>query len=576
MKILVLSLLRIGDIVLSAPVLRGLRERYPDAEIHLLINSQFRQIASLLPYIDRVIPFERDRLQKGLGDANVAIFDSYDRLNETVDQLNFENYDWTINLTHNRLSGWMMNLINAKERSGLCFDHQGRATFGSSWFRYLNNQVDSDGDEVFHYSDVFRFALGLVDEASAHTQKSGLVETVKGRTEAEEFLDMTFSTAPARKELIAVQVLTSDSKKDWGLERFQQALVHMGRQHPNAGFAILSAPFERERLMPFVEDLVASGVNAHLAVLSFEGAFSLLRKARLLLTGDTSVKHLACAARTPIVEISLGSSDLHRTGAYLHGAVIIQSRETCAPCVHSKPCHRDTHACSVRISPELVSMIAGEVFTGRGFQLKTIAEEFKTEAEIYRVDTRSAGFWAPYSVRESFTEVSVGRWINRACRKIWLESMARGRSGDSMGTEILKISRLLRVIHHDISEIEWRHLFSEFERQALSVEGRINSFKVGLSYLCGCYEDPRKMKEFVRSLISFRERIRLAPLLRSYKLALDEVIEDDISPAFTSFKRMSDLVTEIEKRTAIHLRLIRGLGQSDSSGIGSSKGSEKV
>jgi ADP-heptose:LPS heptosyltransferase len=576
MKILVLSLLRIGDIVISAPVLRGLRERHPDAEIHLLLNSQFHQVGSLLPYIDRVIPFERDRLQKGLGDGKVAIFDSYDRLTEIVDQLNFESYDWTINLTHNRLSGWLMNLINAKERSGLCFDHQGRATFGSSWFRYLNDQVDSDGDEVFHYSDVFRFALGLADETSSHSQKSGMIETVKGRTEAEEFLDRMYQGASARKELIAVQVLTSDSKKDWGFDRFQQALGHFARQHPNAGFAVLGAPFEREILAPFVQRLLATGVNAHLAILSFEGAFSLLRKARLLLTGDTSVKHLACAARTPIVEISLGSSDLYRTGAYMHDAVIIQSRETCAPCIHSRPCHRETHACGQRVSPELVSLIACEIFSGRSFQLKTIAEEFKKEAEIYRVDTRSAGFWAAHSVLEPFSEVNVGRWIDRVCRKIWLESSLRGRSGDAVGTEILKLSRLLRVIHPDVSEIEWRHLYSDFERQALSVEGRINSFKVGLSYLCGCYEDPRKMRDFVRSLISFREKIRHAPLLRSYKVALDELIEDDISPAFTRFKRMSDLVTEIEKRTAIHLRLIRGLNQSDESGIGSSKGPEKV
>jgi len=325
-----------------------------------------------------------------------------------------------------------------------------------------------------------------------------------------------------------------------------------------------------------IERLVGSGVRASLGILSFEGAFSLLRKARLLLTGDTSVKHLAAAARTPIVEVSLGSSDLHRTGAYFHGSVIIQSREACAPCAHSKACHRERHFCATRIPPEVVAMVVGEVAAGRSFQLKMIAEEFKDDVDILRVETKSSGFWAAYSVDEPFSEASIARWVDLACRKIWLDVAGGGEGLDQMGTETLKLSRLLRTIHPQVSPVEWRHLFGDFESQALAVEGRVNTFKVGLSYLCGCYEDPRKMKDFVRGLISFRERIRTAPLLRSYKLALDEVIEDDISPAFTRFKRMSDLVFEIERRTAIYLRLIRGLSRSSGAEEFSSQGSEKL
>lgn len=573
MKILVLSLLRIGDIVLSAPVLRGLRERYPDAEIHLLINSQFSQITALLPYINRVLLFDREGLQKGLGDGRIPVFDSFDRLVETVDALNAEHYDWAINLTHNRLSGWMMNLIEAKDRSGLCFDPQGRATFGSNWFRYLNTQVDAEGDEVFHFADVFRFALGLSDDAASGAQRSALNETVRGRAEADAFIEGAFGVDG---EFIAVQALTSDVKKDWGLERYAETLIHIARVNPSARFAVLGAPFERERLMPLIERLVGSDVKASLAILSFEGAFSLLRKARLLLTGDTSVKHLAAAARTPIVEVSLGSSDLHRTGAYLHGSVIVQSREACAPCVHSKPCHRESHFCATRIAPEVVAMVVSEVSAGRSFQLKSIAREFADNVDILRVETKSAGYWAAYSIAEQFSEATVARWVDLTCRKLWLETAGRQDGLDQLGTETLKLSRLLRTIHPQVSPVEWRHLFNDFENQALAVEGRVNSFKVGLSYLCGCYEDPRKMKEFVRGLISFRERIRTAPLLRSYKLALDEVIEDDISPAFTRFKRMSDLVLEIERRTAIYLRLIRGLSRSSGAEEMPSKGSERI
>lgn len=565
MKILVLSLLRIGDIVMAAPVLRALRESHPDDEIHLLINSQFRQITPLLPYINRIIFFDRERLQRGLGEVSVPVFDSYERLSELVDELNGSSYDRLVNLTQNRLSGWLMSVLNCNDvrsgrgRIGLCLDSHGRASFGSPWFKYLNSQVEADGCEVFHFADVFRFALDLGDESS---RRPALVETVVGRREAEAFLEQA-----QIQDFIAVQTLTSDAKKDWGFARYAEAIVQIARVHPGVKFAVLGAPFEREKLQPLMSLLSERGVRAELAILGFEGVFSLLRKAKLLLTGDTSVKHLAHAARTPVVEVSLGSSDLYRTGAYHHDSIIIQSKEVCAPCIHSKPCHRDTHACATKTVPEVVAMVACEVYDRRFFQLRSIAEEFVDAVEIFRVDHRTLGFWVAHSVTEVFSEMTVGRWLDLVCRRIWLTS-PEGGMADNIGTETLRLRRFFQKIHSDISEIEWRHLFSDFERQILLVESRMNGFKIGLQYLRGGYEDPRKMVEFVRGLISLREKIRHAPLLRSFKGALDQVIEDDMSSPFTRYRRISDLVSEIERRVDIHLRLVRGLAQNHDSETG--------
>lgn len=555
MKILVLSLLRIGDVIMAAPALRGLRERYPDAQIHLLINSQFVGIGSLLPYIDRIVPFEREKLQRGLGDVNVPLFESYERLEILLDSLNAEKYDWTINLTHNRLSARLMSLIDAKIKTGLCFDAQGRVNFGSNWFYYLNQQVDSEGTEVFHFSDVFRFALDLDWDRDGATNDV-LIESARGRAEADEVLRELNS-----QSIIAVQPLTSDEKKNWGIHNFSSVIELLAKRYPQTTFVVIGAPYERERLQPFVDELELKKIKARLAILSLEGAFSLLKSSRMLLTGDTSIKHLACAAGTRVLEICVGSSDPYRTGAYRHGSVIVRSREACAPCPHSIVCYRETHACAERIPAEAVALIAGEVYEGRMFQLRAIAEEYVEQIEILRVEARVSGYWAAYSVLEPLTEESVARWIELTCRKLWftggIEIKADGVS--RIGTETLRLFRLLKTIHPKTSVIEWRHLFSDMERHLQIVEGRINSFKVGLEYLKGCYEDPRRMREFVRGLISLRERIRHSPILRSFKEGLDSVIEDDVSPAFTRFRRIINLIMEIDRRSQIHLRLLRGL-----------------
>lgn len=565
MKILVVSLLRLGDIVLGAPAMRDLKARYPDAQIHLLINSQFRQIAGLLPYVERVIEFDRETIQKGLGDASVPMFEAYARVEGLIDSLNSEDYDLMINLTHSRLSGWLCSLIGARERQGLVFDAQGRASFGSNWFRYLNNQVDADGREAFHFSDVFRFAVGADDEGSA---RGSLFETTSGKAESALAIE-AMGGVNSDRPIVALQALTNDEKKNWSLPRFQRSVELIAAREPKARFAILGAPFEREKLEATVASLRERGVEAHLTILSLEGVYRFLKKTDLLVTGDTSVKHLACAAGTKVLEIAIGSSDAFRTGAFAHGSVIVRGKETCAPCTHSKDCFRESHACAARVAPEAIAMIATELLRGRQFQLASIAREYEDEIEILQVDARH-GYWAAHSPIEPFTEESVVRWIDLTCRKLWLQG-GLGTLSDRTGTEIVKLEKLMRSIHPAISDIEWKHLLSDLERQVAGIEARLNGLKTGVRHLHGHFEDPRRLQEFVRQLISFRERMKAAAALKTFRTSLDLLIEDDISPPFVRVRRISDAVHEIEARVALHLKVLRALGARSENVVGMEK-----
>ncbi len=566
MRIIVLSLLRIGDIVLASSILRGLRTKHPDAVIDVVINSQFKKATCLIPYVDRWIEFDREALQSSLSQANQPLFDAYHHLSDWIDALSDQPYDIAINLTHNRLSGWMMSLIEAKKRIGLCFDAQGRGTFGSSWFRHLNSQVDAESLETFHFTDIFRFACGL---ESVHIA-SPLEPTAKGEQEVAKFLNAASSfdckekvggasAPPHRPDFLVVQALTSDVKKNWGLVRFQAAIEIFASRHPQNPVFILGSDSERAILEPMVTTLKELGHRCELAILGFEGAFSLLRRAKLLLSGDTSIKHLAALTKTNVVELSLGSSDFPRTGAYHHGSVILQTKEHCAPCAHSNKCHRDTHACATRLSSDVVGMVTSEVFAGRSFQLAHIASEYLEEVSVFRVDTKTCGYWTAVPAITKFSEESVANHLDHASRKLWLMALDERDMSNEFGTEIRQIATLMRRVYPTTSPIEWRHLLNAFELQAQSTEARINGFKTGIRVLHGSFENRERLLEFVRGLISFREKIRHMPSQRSFKSSLDSVIEDDISPAFTRFRRIVDSVNEIEGRTAINLRMLRSL-----------------
>jgi ADP-heptose:LPS heptosyltransferase len=90
-KILVIRLSSIGDIVLTTPILRSLRQGQPGAEIHFLTKKAFASLLLHNPNVDKVIPFEGD-------------------LRATLAVLKAEGYDFILDL-HNNLRS---HLIRAR------------------------------------------------------------------------------------------------------------------------------------------------------------------------------------------------------------------------------------------------------------------------------------------------------------------------------------------------------------------------------------------------------------------------------------------------------------------------------
>ena len=81
-KFLIIRFSSIGDIVLTTPVIRCLRKKYPDAEIHFLTKQSFRSIVAHNPYINKIH----------------TLGDSFELM---LHELQTEEYDYIIDLHHN-------------------------------------------------------------------------------------------------------------------------------------------------------------------------------------------------------------------------------------------------------------------------------------------------------------------------------------------------------------------------------------------------------------------------------------------------------------------------------------------
>ena len=544
MKILAVSLLRLGDIIMLAPALADIKRKYPEAQLHLLINRQFADVQKILNSVDKYIYFDRDEMQSSMRDGRRSLFEAHDLVSDLIDGLKAEKYGLVYNFTHNRLSAWLCSLIETEYIQGLTFNESGRPQFGSAWFRELNLQADSEAQSPFHIIDVFRGSIGQTDGLSDW----GLKESADGLIESAQIF-------PSEKDIIAIQPLTSDVKKNWGLHRYKATIELIQRSSPQTPIAILCAPAEREKVQSVLGPSL--GDRVRLAELSLSGIISFFKRCRVLLTGDTSIKHLAAARQLRTLELVLGSSDHRLTGVYHHGSVIVRSKETCAPCIHSKPCHRAEHFCAKAISPEPVAMLLLELYRKQYHQLATLAAEYAEEIELFRIDVQTTGLWYAIPVGEAWSEAAVSSLVDRFVRRSLLRLRDERKSDLTIGSEVLLLLRLLRASFPATTTNDWKFLFAEFERQVRQIDGRLNSLKLGLKLLASHFEDQRRVSDFVKSLSSLRQQMQTLPFLRSMQGLLDAVIEDDISLPFLRVRKFADAVAQIEKQCAVSLKVGR-------------------
>lgn len=82
MKILIIRFSSIGDIVLTTPVIRCIKQQIRGVELHYITKQKFSSVISSNPYIDKLYTIKESTF-------------------EIIDQLKKENYDYVIDLHHN-------------------------------------------------------------------------------------------------------------------------------------------------------------------------------------------------------------------------------------------------------------------------------------------------------------------------------------------------------------------------------------------------------------------------------------------------------------------------------------------
>jgi heptosyltransferase-3 len=110
-KILVIKLRHIGDVLLTVPVFRALREHFPDARIAALVNAGTEDVLGGNPLIDEMLLFER-RIKK------LSPLQRYLREIQFLKEVRTRGFDMTIDLTGGDRAAILSFVSGARYRVG--------------------------------------------------------------------------------------------------------------------------------------------------------------------------------------------------------------------------------------------------------------------------------------------------------------------------------------------------------------------------------------------------------------------------------------------------------------------------
>jgi heptosyltransferase III len=284
MNILLIQLKRIGDLILTTPAIAALREKFPDANLSLVVSPAVEGLLPAISGVDKVL------VVRGRAD------DALDWL-----ALVWGKYDYCLDFTRNDRSSFLTLLSRARQR--ITSDHPNLRTKIRA--RSYNEFVESPV-RLLHTVDYHLALLKPlgIQEASRTIRLDLPDSTVE---QAEQLLQ----AAQVGNEFVILHPGSARAEKFWEADRWAEVVDHCVQEHQMK--CVLTggpSPLERTQIATIMSlarsDVVDLSGKTDLLTLA-----ALVRKARLLITVDSAPMHFAAAWETPQVVLFGPTNPFH-------------------------------------------------------------------------------------------------------------------------------------------------------------------------------------------------------------------------------------------------------------------------
>jgi len=278
-KILIVRTDRIGDVLLTTPVIKALRDSLPQAYIAIMVNPSTLDIVKDNPYLDEVIVYDKENLHRGIW-----------RNLKFVLGLRKKRFDLALVLHTKNRTNIICFLSGIKERVGFY-----NKKFGFLLTKKLaDTKPRGEKHEVDYCLDVVR-AIGVEPKERRLFMPKD--------SDSEKYIDeiLKENNISAKDKLVAIHPGASCISKRWFPERFAETADILIDEY---NVKILVIAGEKDILY---SKRVISKIRNKVIDLSGRTSLrqlaSLLSRCSLLISNDSGPCHIATAVGCPVIAI---------------------------------------------------------------------------------------------------------------------------------------------------------------------------------------------------------------------------------------------------------------------------------
>ncbi len=312
-KILIMRSGAIGDVVMTTPLIKAIRRKFPSAEIDYLVGNWSKKVLEGNPQLNRIISF----------DDKIVYDKKIKEILGLIKEIRTEQFDLAFVLDKSYHWGILAYLMGIKQRIG--FDR-----FGEGFAHNLSVFYDGskyEGDYNLELIEKLRISLESVEEKVADRQMNIPL------SEAEE----DFATAFFRKNKIkgrTIGIIAGGAKnpgqtmdlKRWPLENYVSLIRALSKEH---NVLLLGGPSDKDVSERIGHEIKSTNLFDAIGQCGIKESVALMKRCEVVVTHDTGPLHMAAATGTKVIAL-FGPTPSHRFAP--RNAVVLETKTDKCPC----------------------------------------------------------------------------------------------------------------------------------------------------------------------------------------------------------------------------------------------------
>jgi len=288
-KILFLRYDRIGDMIITTPVFRELKQAYPNIEISVLASNTNKDILLNNPYIDKVYTNHKNEF---INDFS------------TLFNLRKENFDLCVEFDHSVIPHAILRLkiINPKKIISVYKD--GRYGVKGSELQMYDFYTPAEKNS--HFRDIWLNTLEPFN-IKPLSNKYDIFYTKEQEQIAKEFT-VQFND----KVKIGINLEGAVKGKQIKEKELYEICQKLYQKNKNIQIIILTTPNKKQHVDDIILKMNMNFVVSSYITKSILDVAALIDNLDLIITPDTSIVHIAAAFDKPIVTIHENNKDSFR------------------------------------------------------------------------------------------------------------------------------------------------------------------------------------------------------------------------------------------------------------------------